>query len=219
MFFFHLYNTFSVDSRVALLFILATMTTHCKPLRNPVELHLKNSTKLNERNSVGQISSTSKHFLGQNDTNEKNTTNTMVVPYPLEVKETTSITFPKFAMARSNRIAVTSNRVMHMLSGKSLRHNRQRSVSKGTLSLDNAFRRKHRMARFLSQAKASAFQALRNFVSCLYYIKVLRPSCPNYWKMLNGYLMFSVKNIVQNFKLFELWGKNLAPLHFVISKS
>ena len=38
-------------------------------------------------------------------------------------------------------------------------------------------------------------------------------------KMLNGYLMFSVKNIVQNVKLIELWGKNLAPLHFVISKS
>ena len=31
--------------------------------------------------------------------------------------------------------------------------------------------------------------------------------------------MFSVKNIVQNVKLIELWGKNSAPLHFVISKS
>ena len=31
--------------------------------------------------------------------------------------------------------------------------------------------------------------------------------------------MFSVKNIVHNVKLIELWGKNLAPLHFVISKS
>ena len=30
--------------------------------------------------------------------------------------------------------------------------------------------------------------------------------------------MFSVK-IVQNVKLIELWGKNLAPLNFVISKS
>ena len=36
-------------------------------------------------------------------------------------------------------------------------------------------------------------------------------------KMLNGYLMFSVKNIVQNVKLIELWGKHLVPLHFVIS--
>ena len=26
--------------------------------------------------------------------------------------------------------------------------------------------------------------------------------------------MFSVKNIVQNVKLIELWGKNLVPLHF-----
>ena len=50
-------------------------------------------------------------------------------------------------------------------------------------------------------------------------LKVLRPSGPNYWKMLNGYLMFSVKNFVQNVKLIESWGKNLAPLHFVISKS
>ena len=31
--------------------------------------------------------------------------------------------------------------------------------------------------------------------------------------------MFSVKNIIQNVKLIELWGKNLAPLHFVIFKS
>ena len=38
-------------------------------------------------------------------------------------------------------------------------------------------------------------------------------------KMLNGYLIFSVKNIVQNVKLIELWGKKLAPLHFVISTS
>ena len=30
--------------------------------------------------------------------------------------------------------------------------------------------------------------------------------------------MFSVKDIVQNVKLNELWGKNLAQLHFVISK-
>ena len=45
------------------------------------------------------------------------------------------------------------------------------------------------------------------------------PQVPITGKMLNGYLMFSVKNIVQNVKLIELWGKNLAPLHFVISKS
>ena len=37
-------------------------------------------------------------------------------------------------------------------------------------------------------------------------------------KMLNEYLMFSVKNIGQNVQLIELWGKNVAPLHFVISK-
>ena len=37
--------------------------------------------------------------------------------------------------------------------------------------------------------------------------------------MLNEYLMCSVKNIVQNVKLIELWGKHLSPLHFVISKS
>ena len=30
--------------------------------------------------------------------------------------------------------------------------------------------------------------------------------------------MFSVKNIVQNVELIELWGKNLVPLDFVISK-
>ena len=29
--------------------------------------------------------------------------------------------------------------------------------------------------------------------------------------MLNGYPMFSVRNIVQNVKLIELWGKNLVP--------
>ena len=49
-------------------------------------------------------------------------------------------------------------------------------------------------------------------------IKVLRPSGPNYWKTLNGYLMFSVKDIVQNVKVIELWGNNLVPLHFAISK-
>ena len=45
------------------------------------------------------------------------------------------------------------------------------------------------------------------------------PQVPITGKMLNGYLMFSVKNIIQNVKLIELWGKNLTPLHFVISKS
>ena len=45
------------------------------------------------------------------------------------------------------------------------------------------------------------------------------PQVPITGKMLNGYLMFSVKNIVQNVKLIELWGKKLVPLHFVISKS
>ena len=50
--------------------------------------------------------------------------------------------------------------------------------------------------------------------------KVPRPSGPNYWIFfLNGYALFSVKNIVQNVKLIELWDKHLVPLHFVISKS
>ena len=53
----------------------------------------------------------------------------------------------------------------------------------------------------------------------LIVFKVLRPSGPNYWKMMNGYLMFFIKNIVQNVKLIELWGENLVPLHFGISKS
>ena len=35
----------------------------------------------------------------------------------------------------------------------------------------------------------------------LFKVHVLRPSGPNNRKMLNGYLMFSVKNIVQNVKL------------------
>ena len=43
----------------------------------------------------------------------------------------------------------------------------------------------------------------------LFGLKVLRPSGPNYWKNVDGYLMFFVKNIVQNVKLIELWGKNL----------
>ena len=45
------------------------------------------------------------------------------------------------------------------------------------------------------------------------------PQVPITGKMLNGYLMFSIKNIVQNVKLIQLWGKNFVPLHFVISKS
>ena len=45
------------------------------------------------------------------------------------------------------------------------------------------------------------------------------PQIPITGIMLNGCLIFSVKNIVQNAKLIELWGNNLAPLHFVISKS
>ena len=56
----------------------------------------------------------------------------------------------------------------------------------------------------------------------LYTIWSLRyfvPQIPITGKMLNGYLMFSVKSIVQNVKLIELWGNNLVPLHFVISKS
>ena len=44
------------------------------------------------------------------------------------------------------------------------------------------------------------------------------PQVPITGNMLNGYLMFSVKKIVQNVKLIKLWGKNLVPLHFVISK-
>ena len=44
------------------------------------------------------------------------------------------------------------------------------------------------------------------------------PQVPITGKMLNGYLMFSVKNIVQNVKLIEVLGKNLVPLHFVVSK-
>ena len=51
------------------------------------------------------------------------------------------------------------------------------------------------------------------------YFKVLRPSDPITGKMLNRYLMFSVKNIIQNVKLIQLWGNNLVSLHFVISKS
>ena len=47
----------------------------------------------------------------------------------------------------------------------------------------------------------------------------IRPSGPNYWKNVEWIPNIFVKNIVQNVKLFELWGKNLAPLHFVISKS
>ena len=45
------------------------------------------------------------------------------------------------------------------------------------------------------------------------------PQVPITGKIMNGYPMFSVKNIVQNVKLIELWGKNLVPLHFGISKS
>ena len=51
---------------------------------------------------------------------------------------------------------------------------------------------------------------------CLRYFV---PQVPITGKMMNGYLMFSVKNIVQNVKLIELWIKNLAPLHFVIFES
>ena len=35
------------------------------------------------------------------------------------------------------------------------------------------------------------------------------PQVPITGKMLNGYLMFSVENIVQNVKLIEVWGKTL----------
>ena len=52
-----------------------------------------------------------------------------------------------------------------------------------------------------------------------FYLRYFVPQVPITGKMLNGCPMFSVKNIVQNFKLIELWGKNLVPLHFVISKS
>ena len=67
---------------------------------------------------------------------------------------------------------------------------------------------------------------LKNYGNCREKVLVLNaslryfvPQVPITGNMLNGYLMFSVRNIVQNVKLIELWGKNLAPLHFVISKS
>ena len=53
----------------------------------------------------------------------------------------------------------------------------------------------------------------------LNFLRYFVPQVPITGKMLNGYLMFSVKNIVQDVKPIELWGKNLVPLHFVISKS
>ena len=56
---------------------------------------------------------------------------------------------------------------------------------------------------------------LTNQIKLRYFI----PQVPITGKMLNGYPMFSVKNIVQNVKLIELWGKNLVPLHFVTFKS
>ena len=60
----------------------------------------------------------------------------------------------------------------------------------------------------------------RDFYKDVYTIlRYFVPQVPITGKMLNGYPMFSVKNIVQNVKLIELWGKNLVPLHFVISKS
>ena len=55
--------------------------------------------------------------------------------------------------------------------------------------------------------------------SSLLQLRYFVPQVPFTGKMLNRYLMFSVKNIVQNVKLIELWGKKLAPLQFVISKS
>ena len=51
------------------------------------------------------------------------------------------------------------------------------------------------------------------------YLRYFVPQVQITGKMLNGYLMFSVKNIVQNVKLIELCGKNLVLLHFVIFKS
>ena len=56
---------------------------------------------------------------------------------------------------------------------------------------------------------------LHSFSSLSYFV----PQIQITGKMLKGYLMFSVKNIVQNVKLIELLGNNLVPLHFVISKS
>ena len=46
----------------------------------------------------------------------------------------------------------------------------------------------------------------------IYFLRYFVPQVPITGKMLNGYLMFSLMNIVQNVKLMELWGKNLVPL-------
>ena len=59
------------------------------------------------------------------------------------------------------------------------------------------------------------FSKLVIYVELRYFV----PQVPITGKMLNGYFIFSVKNIVQNVKLIELSGENLAPLHFVIFKS
>ena len=53
----------------------------------------------------------------------------------------------------------------------------------------------------------------------IFRLRYFAPQVPIPGKILNGYPMFSVKNIVQNVKLIELWDKTLVPLHFVIFKS
>ena len=52
----------------------------------------------------------------------------------------------------------------------------------------------------------------------LFSLRYVVPQVQSTGKKLNGYPMFSVKNIVQNINRIELWDKNLVPLHFVISK-
>ena len=51
------------------------------------------------------------------------------------------------------------------------------------------------------------------------YLRYFVPQVPITRKILNGYLTFSVKTFVQNVRLIELWGKNLVPFHFAITKS
>ena len=66
------------------------------------------------------------------------------------------------------------------------------------------------------------YALLTSLTRCVLYKFRLRyfvPQVPITRKFLNGYPMFSVKNIVQNVKPIELKGKNSVPLHFVISKS
>ena len=159
----------SPDFRIGILPILATMTIHCKPLRNPKAVQHLSSTMLNKTYSDGHSVSISEPFNGQNNNDESNTTHTMTVLFQVKTTETVAVTkseksrnIQQFTGPKPGRKQVTHT-------DKYTRIKDKRTLNKRIVSMEEEISMKKNVTILLSQAKASTFQALVNFVSVFGY--------------------------------------------------